>query len=410
MSARVLLLSVDGAAQPAIKEVLRDSGADVTVTEDPAVAKGQALDHQLLIVDAATDEDVGRLLQELRQATDAGGDARPRILAIVSSEDIEQRVALLERGADDVVVQPFDPRQLEAMVEALLLQAAPARQPTEGMAPVTPAHGGQPQGQVFVFAAAKGGVGSTTLAVNTALALAEGVKSGVALADLDFQRGQVATYLDVQPRSTTVDLARDEQALADAQYLRQSAVQHASGLHVLAAPSRPDLGATLDHEHALSLLRALRAAFPIVVVDAGSVLDWRALALMEAADRAVITVTAEIPSLRLLHGALEVLSGGEVSTERTLFVLNHIFPRQMVTAEQIQEHLGVKVGLEIPYDPELYLTAANEGQPIMNSAPRSPQAAAMRRLAAILRGEEAAPENGGTAARKSRLGGLLKRG
>jgi len=344
----------------------------------------------------------------MRAAAESAGAARPPLLAIAHSEDIEQRVALLHAGADDVLVEPFDPRELEAMVDALLLRAAPARQTGE-QPPAGPPEPGSRRGQVFVFVAVKGGVGSTTLAVNTALAFAETIKSGVALADFDFHRGQVSTYLDVQSPSMTVDLARDELVLEDPQLLWQSGASHDSGLHVFSAPSRPDLGAAVDHQQAVALLRALRQAFPLVVIDAGSVLEWRSLALMDAADRVVITLTPDIPSLRLLHGALEVLAEGETATDRTLFVLNNTFPRQMVNAEQIQEHLSVKLALEIPYDSELYLTAANEGQPIMAAAPRSVQAAAIRRLAGMLRGE-VGEESDAAQARKGRLGGLLKRG
>ena len=412
MSSRVLLLSLNGAAREIIVQALKETGAALTVHDDPAAAAREALAHQLLIADAESDEAEGRLVQGLRVAAEGAGDARPRLLAIAHSDDVEQRVTLLEAGADDVLVQPFDPRELEAMVEALLLQAAPVRQLAlqEAGTGGDEGDGGRREGRVFVFAAAKGGVGSTTLAVNTALALAETAKSGVALADLDFHHGQVATFLDVQATSTTADLARDEQALADVSLLWQSGVSHASGVHVFAAPSRPDLGASVDHGQAVAVLHALRQAFPFVVIDAGSVVEWRSLALMDAADRVVITLTPEIPSLRVLHGALEVLSEGETATERTLFVLNNLSPRQVVSPDQIGEHLAVKIALEMPHDGELFQDAANEGEPVITRAPRSPQAQAFRRLAGMLRGEAEAAGESAEQPRRGRLGGLLKRG
>jgi pilus assembly protein CpaE len=410
MSSRVLLLSVDGPAGQAVTDALKESGATLTVLDDQAAAAARLLDHQLLIVDAASNESVARLLRQLRESAQAAGAAGPRFLAIAHSDSIEERVTLLEQGADDVVVQPFDPRELQAMVEALLLQAAPPRRAVVTVPDVEEAPAGPKEGQVFVFAAAKGGVGSTTVAVNTCLALMESVKRGVALADLDFHHGQVATFLDVQAPTTTADLARDEAALADVQLLWQSGFAHPSGVHVFAAPGRPDLGAAIDHEQAVKLLQAFKRAFPFVVIDAGSVLDWRSLALAAAADRVIITLTPEIPSLRVLQGALEVLSEGETDTERTLFVLNSTVPHQMVTAQQIEEHLGVTVALEVPYDAELFLTAANEGQPVISAAPRSAQAQAFRRLAGLLLGQTDDPDSATVQGRRGRLGSLLKRG
>jgi Flp pilus assembly CpaE family ATPase len=63
-------------------------------------------------------------------------------------------------------------------------------------------------------------------------------------------------------------------------------------------------------------------------------------------------------------------------------VVNHIYPKAMINSEQIEEHLGIKIGLEIPYDGDNFVKAVNEGQPLMTIAHRSPAAAAIRKLAA----------------------------
>ncbi len=82
----------------------------------------------------------------------------------------------------------------------------------------------------------KGGVGTTTVATNLALIVAEAHPNKVLLVDLDLSFGQVASHLNLQPKQTLLELARDEAALREPELFRTYAIHHASGLHVLAAP------------------------------------------------------------------------------------------------------------------------------------------------------------------------------
>jgi pilus assembly protein CpaE len=401
--AQVLILSIGGPATAGIRPLLEASSTTFTAVADAAAARQVVADHQLAVVDAASTAALIELCQAVRSAP--GGQA-VRLLAIAHGDDIEQRVTLLEAGADDVLVHPFDAREFEALVDALLLRAGP-------LAPATPAPGlDAPSapvalGELYVFAAAKGGVGSTTLAVNCAVALAE-MTHGLALVDLDLHHGQVATYLDVQSPMSTVELANEDLGSVDPQSLVQAAATHPAGVTVFAAPSRPELGGGIEPARLATMLDALRGTFAAVVVDAGSVLETQMVDLIVRAGRVVLTVTPDIPSLRVLSGALELLAESGVAADRLLFVLNNTQQRQMVTAEQIRQHLEVEVSVEVPYDGDAFLGAANEGQPLVLSAPNSAPAKAIRQLAALLLGASA--ETSPAAARRGRLGGLLKRG
>ena len=109
-----------------------------------------------------------------------------------------------------------------------------------------------------MFFSPKGGVGTTTLAVNTAVLLAGGAgaksrapaqptngvlpSSRVLLIDLDLQFGQVATHLNLMPRYDLAGLASDDPSLADPDLARTYLTTHSSGLNVLAAPARPEAG------------------------------------------------------------------------------------------------------------------------------------------------------------------------
>jgi Flp pilus assembly CpaE family ATPase len=380
VASRVLLLTVDGRAADQVVKPLEERGLVVSVAHDPGSALQRLGEHQLIILDAP---DAASLAMLCRRINDEAGSTHPPILAIAHTRDVEARVRLLEAGADDVLAQPIDERELEALVEALLLRA-PASVRDEGASPSVTLRPSSEPGRVIAFASAKGGSGATTLAVNTALVLAEMAPGSVAIADLDMFHGQVSTHLDIYARSSTAALAREDHTDLNAELFQEAGRQHSSGLTVFGGPYRPDDAVDVTPGQIVGLLEQMRRLYGTVVVDAGSMLDARTIAVLDRADAVSMVLAPDIPSLRLLHAGLQVLSESGAATERALFVVNHIYPKPMIGAEQIEEHLGIKVGHEIPYDGESFLKAVNEGQPVVNGARRSAAATALRKMASLL--------------------------
>jgi pilus assembly protein CpaE len=261
---------------------------------------------------------------------------------------------------------------------------------------------------VIVFASAKGGSGTTTLAVNTALVLAEMAPGNVAIADLDMFHGQVSTHLDIYGRGSTATLAREDLSTQTPETITEAGRRHPSGLMVYGGPYRPDDADDVSAAQLTTLIATLRAMYATVVVDGGSTLDSRQMAVLNAADRLALVVTPDIPALRLLHAALEVLSEMGNAADRTTFVVNDIYPKSSISADQIEEHLSIRVGLTVPYDGENFLRAINEGQPIVSLSRRSHAAAAIRKLAEVL-AENDTDADTPRPQKKGRLGGLLGR-
>jgi pilus assembly protein CpaE len=405
-SSAILLLEQDPATAEIVRSVLVGVGYQVNLTEDPEEVFRLAGDHVLVIIDAVRE---GRTPVEIcKEIRGTPALAAVPVLCIAQTEDVEERVRFLEAGADDVMVKPFDARELEARVEALLLRFHRSRD----LAPaVVPGAAGATSRRVVVFFSPKGGVGTTTLAVNSAVALAERRPDRVALIDLDLQWGQVATHLNLRPTQTIGDLARDEQAFSQPELLRTYMVRHEAGLSVLCAPQRPDQAQLVGATQVGAMIESARRAFEIVVVDGGSTLDERSLTLFELADAVIFTVYPEIGALKALHSLLETLSDAVATGSKTSFVVNHLFAREMLKLRDIENTLAARISLEIPYDPVVYLKAVNEGIPVVRGAPRSGPAERLHRLAAIVSGEFAVEHAGGDAARgRGLLGGLLKRG
>ena len=401
----ILLLEPDPTFADLIRATLEGAGHPVTVVDDPEEAIKLAGDHALLMVDVADAGAPDGIVARLRQPSE---QAQRLILGVAQGDDIEERIRLIEAGADDVIVKPFDGTELEAKVEALLVRLR-----RRGEMPGAVGAGLGPAGRrVIVFFSPKGGVGTTTLAVNTAIALAEGRPGRVALVDLDLQWGQVSTHLDLRPKATIAELTRDAQAMDEPSLIKTYMEHKEPGLDVLCAPLSPENGSLVTAEHVVRLAAGLRSTYDLVIVDAASTLDDRTQAAFEAADVVVFTAAPEIAALKALHTLLETLSETGAAVGKTVFVLNHVFGREMLKLQDIENSLAAKITLEIPHEPVLYLKAVNEGIPVVRGAPKSAPAERLNRLATLLAGStDKAPGGASAEAAKSRgLGGILKRG
>ncbi len=400
----ILLVEADPEAGAAIEAALADTGHPISRVATSADALRQAAGVGIIVIDVLPEgESAAELCREIRRTPALAAVA---VMCIARSDDVEERIAFLEAGADDVVVRGFDPRELEARLEALILRFQRSRRPEALSGLATE----RPERRTVVVFSPKGGVGTTTIATNVAVAMAEKTPDRVCLVDLALQFGQVATHLNLEPRQTIAELVRDESALAEPELLRTYALRHDSGCHLLAAPSSPDFAEGIAAKHVEQILTTALGTYDRIVVDAGSRLDERAEAALEAASAVILPISPEIPALKALHTFMYHLNEVGTAIGRTTFVLNRIFARDILRPRDIESALGAKIEVELPFDPFLYLKAVNEGEPIVRGAPRSAPAAALVRLARRVF-EAGEPERAaeGATPRRSLLGGLLGR-
>jgi pilus assembly protein CpaE len=399
----ILLLSANAEAGAAAAAVLRGAGHDVAIVGAAEDAIRRAADVQLVAIDAVEGpRSAIDVCAELRRTPSLAGVA---VLCISQRDDVEERVRFLEAGADDVLARPFDPRELEARVEGLLIRFHRSRELTPTPAADVAIAGRR---RLIACVSPKGGVGTTTIAVNIASVLAARTPGEVAILDLDVDFGQVATHLNVKPRLTLADLAADEGGMTEPELLRTYTERAEPGLEVIAAPANPELGNVVTAEGLEKVMTTAVVAYRTLVVDVGSSIDERALAVLERADAVVVPLAPEIGALKAFHGFLEFVTEEGAVPAKSTFVLNHLFARDMLSMRQIESAIAARVDAELPYDPGLYLKAVNEGIPVVRGAPASAPGKALTRLALQVAGigdeaEVAEPKKGGL------LGGLRRR-
>ncbi len=396
----ILLLAIDKSSVQPLANALAGPGHSITVVIRPDEAVAAAAGYSLLIVDQVTPPaTLGDVVTMLRAAEQT---AIIPVLAIAQTTDLEERIRLLEFGADDVIARPFDLPELTARIDALALRSGSSATGAGANRGI----GDEDRHRLVTVFSPKGGVGTTTVATNLALVAAEAHPNKVLLVDLDLSFGQVASHLNLQPKQSLLELARDDAALHDADLFRTYAIQHASGLHILAAPPSPWLAALVTADHVdLALARALEA-YAIVVVDGGTALDRRLTAIFGLSESVVIPVLPEIPALNSVHILIDQLAETGGLGARTVFVLNNAFARDLLKRTDVETALGSKISAELPYDPIVYLKAVNEGNPVVRSAPKSVPADKLRALATIVFGAALLPQASGhaDAAKKEKRG------
>lgn len=376
-----------------LESALTAAGYATRVVGTPADAvvamRGHAVD--LIVAEGLA---TSGAISALRTAGEHG--AITPILVVAPAHDVEARIAFLEAGADDVIAGSFGHGELESQVMALLIRAGKVR-------PELAARAGH--AELIVFFSPKGGVGTTTLAVNTAVLLAgggaptpappassDGAAHGprVLLIDLDLQFGQVATHLNLSPRYDVAGLASDEQALADPELALAYLTTHASGLAVLAAPARPEEDFRVSVDHLERIIESIRGSFDHIVVDLGSRLDPRSLWLMDRADVHAFVLFPEIAALRSMSLLNAFLAESTPLRARTLLIINHVFPNELLKSRDVENLLHARPAAEVPYTEVEMIRSVNEGVPLVIGRPTSPAAMALRQVAQATLGIERA--------------------
>jgi len=374
-----------------LETALADAGHEVVSVTTPAdaVATMRKDPIDLIVAEGLA---ASGAIASLRTASE--GRITP-ILVVAPAHDVEARIAFLEAGADDVISGSFEPTELTGRVTALLIR-------TGRIAADLGAHTGT--GEIVAFFSPKGGVGTTILAVNTAVLLAGGAgakarapaqptngvlpSSRVLLIDLDLQFGQVATHLNLMPRYDLAGLASDDLTLADPELARTYLTTHSSGLNVLAAPARPEADFRVTLEHLQRIIEIMQPSFDHILVDLGSRLDPRSLWLIEQANAHVFVLFPEIAALRSMSLMMAFLADTTPLRARTLLVINHVFPKELLKTRDVENLLRAKPAAEVPYTEVEMIRSVNEGVPLVMSRPSSPAALAMRRLAQAVIGIE----------------------
>lgn len=296
------------------------------------------------------------------------------VLVLTSRGEVADKVAGFEAGADDYMVKPFEPAELELRVRALLARrgaAATLRGPVAK------------SGRIIAVFGCKGGVGTTTIAVNLALALRSLTGGEVGLIDADLSFGDVGLSLNTPPVHTISDLVQYAGEL-EPELLAQAMVEHPSGLKVLLGPPRPERAEEVSSRLLSGVLEIAAGNFDYVVVDTQRAYDERTLAVLDRAEVVLMVLTADIGALRNASLFLTLTRSLGYPGDKVLPVLNGAGVDMGIRLQDVRRVLGDKDPIVIESGGMEVAVAANRGEPIMLSSPRNKMARTVLKLAEML--------------------------
>ncbi|MBI3965097.1 MAG: P-loop NTPase, partial [Chloroflexi bacterium] len=235
-------------------------------------------------------------------------------------------------------------------------------------------------GKVVVFFRGKGGAGASTLAVNSAVALALSKSHRVSLLDLNLEFGSTSMMLDVRPEKTLADLNGVSVAeLEDADFARLTA-KHPSGVRLVVASDLPEKAELVSIAAVNQTLDVLRHQSDFVFVDLAPSFSELNLGVLDAADTICLVTTPHFVPLKATIDCLHVFDKLKFPTDRLLLFLNRTTPAGLEN-EQVAKIIHQVPDLVIPYTSQ-FDDAADSGQPVVIGNPQGAAAVAIRDLAA----------------------------
>lgn len=302
----------------------------------------------------------------------SSGAPHGAVVMVTSEERIDFLQKAMAAGAQGYVLKPFGKgEQLFNTVREVHSRSAARRILSQSMEGAPPAIGSRPRiGKRVVVLGAKGGVGSTTVAVNLSLLLHQHANATVALMDADFLAGDTTIHFDVSPQHTILDLVPHVESL-DSRLIDQVLVKPDQRVHLLSRPTNPEQAEALTAEHVRTILASLAQMYELVVIDVAPTYDDRMLAVLDLADVYLVVVTPHLGTLRSARHFVEIARTLGYASDRMCFVLNRTTHLAGLSLGDITELLGTREVIQIPSGGAAVSQALNEGRPLVAYQPRS---------------------------------------
>ena len=381
MAAKILVVDDDPNVQRLLSYTLKQEGYEVIMAADGAEGfrLWGAEEPALILLDVMLPKLDGYQVAAKIRAEEA--DAHVPIIMLTAEAEVEQKIRGLRAGADDYLVKPFHPAELLARIKSLLARFAPKDLLV----------GRPPLGHVLAFYGAKGGVGTTTIAINVAIALQRELGRRVCLVDANLQFGDHRVFLDLGlDRKSIVDAV--SAPTIDADLLRGVLVEHDSKIDLLLAPPTPEQAELVTKEHLTQVIDVLRGLYDYVVVDVDKRLDDMNLGVFDAAEQLFVVLTADLSCLKNVRLVLETLAHIGYEGDRVKLVLNRSNAFTGINAKTAEGALRHPIDLQVLNEYRGAISALNSGAPVMSTKADSPLGRSFHDLArAIDRGLASGP-------------------
>ena len=337
----VVSLTIVGSRDPRLEDLVRASGL-VTVTswaaDLSAVVDAHGAPPDLVLVDVRR---LGQLPSELVLLK----KQHPAInlMLLMSTLDAALVLQAMRAGVTECIAEPFVQAEFNAALTRLRGQRATT-----------------PTGPVFAFVGAKGGVGTTTLAVNVGTTLAKLSSGSALMIDSHLVYGDAAVFLGVDARFSVVD-ALENLHRFDRSFFKSLVVRTSSGLDLLASSDRPVPG-TVDARRLATVIEFAATQYPYTVVDVPRS-DTAVIDSLDCATTIIVVTNQELATVRNA-GRMSAALRSRYRQAKVMTVINRTDRRSEIGHQDIERAVGSAISHQFPSDYRRALHAMHKGRPL----------------------------------------------
>ena len=338
------IVSDDNDFRAQIGRLMRSGSIPIAVMAETLTRESAATD--IIVVDIRGEMTAAmQMVEQLRAWAPASF-----IIAVANAADPNLILKAMRAGVSEFLVYP--PTE-DSFNEAIRHAVARREQSQEALAIA----------RTMVFFGGKGGSGTTTIAVNSAVDVARLSKRPTIIIDLKAGLGEVALFLGVRPKYTLLDAIENLSRL-DKHMLQSLVVKHKSGLEILSGSDQFDRPGPGDGSAISDVLKVLSRHYEYILVDGGNQINPQSVAVLGAAELVFLVVTPDVPSIRNAQRLISRLRQLGAPKERVRIVLNRAAEPFPIPPKQIETALGQKIHHMFLSDYKIVSTALNSGVPL----------------------------------------------
>jgi pilus assembly protein CpaE len=320
----------------------------------------------IMIESEGRDDDILGGLDSLAEVCDAG----TRVIVVGRQNDVLLYRSLLRRGVSDYLISPIGP--LEVVRAICGLFSAPDAKPV---------------GRIIAVTGAKGGVGASTIAHNIGWAIARDLQLGTVIGDLDLGFGTAGLDFNQDPPQGIADAVFSPDRI-DTAFIDRLLSKCTDHLSLLASPATLDRVYDFAAEAFDTICDSLRATVPCIVLDIPHQWTGWSKRTLVAADDILVVAGPDLANLRNAKNLLDFLRAARPNDRRPSYCLNQVGvpKRPEIKPADFAKALEEEPAAIIPFDPQVFGTAANNGQMIAELSSSHRTADTFRQLAHLLTG------------------------
>jgi pilus assembly protein CpaE len=336
-----MTFTIVGARDPRIEELLRgtDHLASTTWTADlNSLIQADAVQPDIILIDVRGQHQLPSSLALLKRKHPS-----VNVILIASTIDAGMMLEAMRAGVNECIAEPLAQAEVSAAVNRLLGQRATAA-----------------KGAVFAFVGAKGGVGTTTLAVNVATSLANPSAGRALLIDLHLVYGDAAVFLGAGGRFSIVDAVENLHRF-DGAFFNSLLARTASGVDLLASADHPS-AKPIDPKRLATVVEFAATQYPYTVLDVPRS-DSTALDSLDHASTIVVVANQELATVTNA-GRMASALRSRYRKAKVMTVINRTDRRSEIGQQDIERAVGGAISFQVPSDYRRALHAIHKGRPL----------------------------------------------